>query len=278
VTILCRTIAQARRARATLGEGKLALVPTMGALHAGHRALIRAASQRASHVAVSIFVNPTQFGPSEDFASYPRQETTDRETLEDERVALLFAPEAPEIYPAGFATRIEVAGLGNHLCGPFRPGHFSGVATIVTKLIDIISPELAVFGEKDFQQLRIVSQVTRDLDLATDIVGIPTVREADGLALSSRNAYLSDSERRTAAQLPRALKEAARVMAEGIPAAPVIQEVERALVEAGFGPIDYVTLASSETLTPLDRAVTPCRLFAAAYLGRTRLIDNWPVL
>lgn len=254
------------------------LVPTMGALHQGHMALVRRSRADCRRTVATIFVNPAQFGPREDFSLYPRDEAGDRALLQTEGADLLFAPDAAEIYPPGFATTVSVAGLTDHLCGPHRPGHFAGVATVVAKLLAQSLPDRAYFGEKDFQQLQVIGRLARDLDLPAAIVGVPTVREADGLALSSRNRYLSAAERAQAAVLPRLLGEAAQRLAGGSEAAPEIAAVEAGLTEAGFQSIDYVTLADAQTLQPLERAAAPCRLFVAARLGTTRLIDNWPVL
>jgi pantoate--beta-alanine ligase len=280
MTLLVRTIAELRvvlngwwRAGESIG-----LVPTMGALHEGHLSLVRRAKVECRRVVATIFVNPTQFGPAEDLDAYPRDEAKDRALLEAIGTDLLFAPTTAEIYPPGFATTVSVAGLTAHLCGPYRPGHFAGVATVVTKLLVQSLPDRAYFGEKDFQQLQVIRRLTQDLDLPVEIVGVAIVREADGLALSSRNRYLTQFQREQAATLPRLLREAASRLAAGSDAAPEIDEVERRLGQAGFTPIDYVTLAKETTLEPLARAEPPCRLFGAAWLGRTRLIDNWPVL
>jgi pantoate--beta-alanine ligase len=274
-----RRVGELRARLATWRQGgeSVGLVPTMGALHDGHLALVRQAKAECRRAVATIFVNPTQFGPAEDFAVYPRDESGDRLLLAAAGTDLLFAPGVDEIYPAGFATTVTVAGLTEHLCGPHRPGHFAGVATVVTKLLAQAQPDRAYFGEKDFQQLQLIRRLAGDLDLPTVIVGVPTVREADGLALSSRNRSLSAAERQAAAALPRLLRSAAARLADGRLAAPEIDAVRRGLGEAGFSQIDYVTLADEATLQPLPASRPPCRLFAAAYLGRTRLIDNWPV-
>jgi len=269
------------RARVVLwrkaGE-RVGLVPTMGSLHEGHLTLVRAAKKDGTRAVATLFVNPTQFGPNEDLAAYPRDESADRRLLGEARADLLFAPDVGEMYPQGFATTITVAGLTEHLCGPHRPGHFAGVATVVCKLLNQAGADRAYFGEKDFQQLQVIRRMARDLDIATEIVGVPTVRDSDGLALSSRNRYLSPAERSQAAAFPRLLREAAAALADGREAAAELEKVREGLTAAGFRKIDYVTLADSEALQPLARAARPSRLVAAAWLGRTRLIDNWPVL
>jgi pantoate--beta-alanine ligase len=274
-----RRIAELRTALSAwrkAGEG-IGLIPTMGALHEGHLALVRQAKSEGPRAVATLFVNPTQFGANEDLASYPRDEAGDRALLGRAGADLLFAPSVDEVYPAGFATTVSVARLTDHLCGPHRPGHFAGVATVVAKLLNQALPERAYFGEKDFQQLQVIRRMARDLDIPVAIRGVPTVREADGLALSSRNVYLSADERRRAATLPRLLRAAAKLLAEGSPAPPEIEKVRRGLAEAGFQKIDYVTLADEAELQPLDTPTPACRLFAAAWIGRTRLIDNWRV-
>jgi pantoate--beta-alanine ligase len=266
-------VAAWRNAGETIG-----LVPTMGSLHEGHLSLVRAAKKDNGRAIATLFVNPTQFGANEDLASYPRDESTDRRLLGEARADLLFAPDVGEMYPGGFATTVTVAGLTQHLCGPHRPGHFAGVATIVCKLLNQAGADRAYFGEKDFQQLQVVRRMARDLDIATEIVGVPTIREADGLAMSSRNRYLSPVERKQAATLPQLLRSAAATLGDGRDGAPELDKVRAGLTAAGFRKIDYVTLAGSQTLQPQERAEGPARLFVAAWLGRTRLIDNWPVL
>lgn len=258
-----------------VGE-RIGLIPTMGALHAGHLSLVAQAKKETDRQIVTIFVNPKQFGKNEDFSAYPRHEAEDAAKLQN--VDVLFAPNAEEIYPPGFATKVEVGELANELCGPHRPGHFSGVATIVTKLLTQSLPDRAYFGEKDYQQLQIIKRLVKDLDIPVEIVGVSTMREHDGLAMSSRNRYLSQVERKTASRLPEILKQSAAAIKDGKPIDIVLREGLEKMKQAGFDPIDYFTLADSETLKPLNSPTRPCRLFIAAYLGRTRLIDNWPVI
>jgi len=276
---IARSVAALRERVATWrGAGeRIGLVPTMGALHAGHLALVAAAQARCRRVVVSIFVNPRQFGPREDFGSYPRPEADDLAKLAAAGVDLAFIPGVDEMYPAGFATTISVGGPSEGLCGAHRPAHFDGVATVVAKLLIQAAPDTAFFGEKDYQQLMVVSRLAADLNLPVEIVGVPTVREADGLALSSRNAYLSAEERRIAPLLHRALHEAAADIARGAPPAPILARAIVALGAAGFV-VEYFELRDAATLAPLAAsAVHPARLLAAVHLGRTRLIDNTPV-
>ena len=254
--------------------GTLALVPTMGALHAGHMALIAEAKRRADKVAATIFVNPTQFGPGEDLSRYPRREEQDARMLEEAGCDLLWLPSADAIYPEGFATTVHVARVSERWEGEARPGHFDGVATVVTKLLLAVRPDIAVFGEKDFQQLAVIRRLVADLNVAVEILGLPTVREEDGLALSSRNAYLSPDERGRAAALQRALSKAGDAIRAGAPVASALQEAKQALVDAGFLKIDYLALVDAATLEPLDGARGEMRLIAAAKIGSTRLIDN----
>ena len=263
-------------------KGPLALVPTMGALHEGHLALVREAKARAASVVVSIFVNPTQFGPNEDLDAYPRQLAEDSWMLEAEGVDLLWAPLVDEVYPEGFATTVSVRGVSEGLCGASRPGHFDGVATVVCKLFNQVRPDLAVFGEKDWQQLAVIRRMARDLDLmqpsAETIHGVPTVREADGLALSSRNRYLSPEDRRRAAALPSAMREAIERIERADPVPTALAALKHALIEGGFESVDYAELADAESLDPLDKlGERPALLLVAARIGGTRLIDNMPV-
>jgi pantoate--beta-alanine ligase len=276
---IVRDIEALRQAMADLraGGASIAFVPTMGALHAGHIALIAEGKRRADHVVASIFVNPKQFGAGEDLATYPRREASDVRMLEEAGCVLLWMPEAATMYPSGFATNVAVAGIAGELDGAARPGHFDGVATVVAKLFNQVGPDTALFGEKDYQQLVVVRRMVRDLDLAVDIVGVPTQRDADGLALSSRNAYLTEEERLAARALPRALGEAASAIQGGAPVADALAAARDKLAKAGFDPIDYVALRDAETLAPVARLERPARLLAAAKLGRTRLIDNLAV-
>ncbi|WP_374384745.1 pantoate--beta-alanine ligase [Dongia sp.] len=261
------------------GRGEsVGLVPTMGALHDGHLSLVRRAKDDNVRAVATIFVNPTQFGPNEDLSAYPRDEAGDAAKLESVGCDLLFAPDVSEMYPAGFATSVSVAGITDHLDGIARPGHFGGVATIVAKLLLQALPDRAYFGEKDYQQLQVIKRLARDLDMPVEICGVPTVREADGLALSSRNRYLSAAERQIAGLLPRALAEAAQLLADGRAAAPLLTDIEGRLIAAGFGSVDYIALCDGMSLEPLAAARPGSRIFAAARIGRTRLIDNWPVL
>jgi pantoate--beta-alanine ligase len=272
-----RTVVDLRSAIASWrrsGE-TVALVPTMGALHAGHLSLLELAHARCQRIVVSLFINPTQFGPKEDYAAYPRDEAADAAKLAAAGADLLYAPAVSEMYPEGFATQVTVRRLTEHLCGPYRPGHFEGVATVVTKLLLQSLPDVAVFGEKDWQQLQVIRRLARDLDIPVAIAGAPTVREADGLAMSSRNAYLSPSERAIAASLNRGLRELAQAVARCEPCRAAEEHALRVLLENGFTSVDYVTVADAETLQPIERiGKRPARAFAAAWLRRTRLIDN----
>ena len=255
----------------------IAFVPTMGALHAGHLALVEEARRRARHVVASIFVNPTQFGPDEDLARYPRREASDAQMLDSAGVEILWAPDVETMYPDGAAITVRAGALGAELDGAARPGHFDGVATVVARLFEQIEPDVALFGEKDYQQLLVIRHMASELGLPVEIVGITTQRDADGLALSSRNLYLDGDERRTARALPRALGEAAAAIADGAPVTESLARAREALVRAGFDPVDYVELRDAETLARVERAERPARLLAAAWLGTTRLIDNLAV-
>ena len=265
--------------RALKPDGPLALVPTMGALHDGHLALVREGQQQAAHVAVSIFVNPRQFGADEDLDRYPRQLAADTALLEAAGVSLLWAPDADAMYPPGYATSIAVSQISAGLCGADRPGHFDGVATVVCKLFNQVQPDLALFGEKDWQQLAVIRRMARDLDLllpsAAAIIRVPTVREADGLARSSRNAFLSPADRTAASNLPRAMHRALAAIRAGGAVDAALAALRADLLHAGFLAVDYAELRDADTLEPLV-AVTagPARLLVAARVGSTRLIDN----
>ena len=274
-----RTVADLRaRVAAWRGAGEtVGLVPTMGAIHAGHLALVEAARTACDRVVASLFVNPAQFGPNEDYQLYPRDEAKDSRLLDESGVALLFAPSVEEMYPDGFATTVTVSGLTSGLCGDHRPGHFEGVATVVSKLLTQCLPHRAYFGEKDYQQLLVVRRLARDLDIPVRIEGVPTVREADGLALSSRNDYLSPEDRATAPALYRTISAVADALADGRQS--VSDQVDwgiAQLEEAGFDRLDYLDVRDAETLARLERVDRPARVLAAARIGGTRLIDNVP--
>ncbi|HUB96966.1 MAG TPA: pantoate--beta-alanine ligase [Stellaceae bacterium] len=254
--------------------GGVALVPTMGALHRGHLALVTHARERARHVVASLFVNPAQFGPSEDFARYPRDEAADAAQLKAASCDLLYAPEIAEIYPPGFSVTVDPGPLALPLDGRFRPGHFKGVATVVAKLLLQARPDLACFGEKDYQQLQIIRALTRDLDIPVEIEGVPIVREPDGLALSSRNVYLSPAERAVAPGLNRALAEAVNRVRAGADPRDAERDAAASLIAAGFSKVDYIEFCDAASLAPLARLGRPARILGAAWLGATRLIDN----
>jgi pantoate--beta-alanine ligase len=276
---IVRTISALRDAVAAFraaGE-TVALVPTMGALHAGHMALVEEARRRARRVVVSIFVNPTQFGANEDLGAYPRREATDVKLLDEAGVDLLWLPSADEMYPADFSTGITVGGVSEGLCGAVRPGHFAGVATVVAKLFNQVRPDTALFGEKDYQQLAVIRRLNRDLDFGVTIVGVATQREDDGLALSSRNIYLSQDARAVARSLPRALGEAARAIQAGGDVAAVLDNARSRIIAAGFDSVDYVELRDAATLAPMTMLDRDARLLVAARIAGTRLIDNLAV-
>ena len=265
------------RVGAWRGAGEtVALVPTMGALHEGHLSLVRLARERAGRVVASLFVNPSQFGPGEDFAAYPRDEARDLALLAEAGCDLLYAPPEEEVYPAGFSTTVSVAGVSAPMEGEIRPRHFAGVATVVAKLLIACAPDVAVFGEKDYQQLQVIRRLTRDLDLPVEIVGAPIVRDGDGLALSSRNAYLTPAQRAVAPALRRALSWAAERVAKGEAVSRVEAEGLATLAAAGFDGVDYFEIRSPGDLERLGPGPTdgPARILAAARLGRTRLLDN----
>jgi pantoate--beta-alanine ligase len=263
-------------ARGVRGEGRaIGLVPTMGALHEGHTALVARARQECSRVIASVFVNPKQFGPKEDYKKYPRDLEQDAEKLALVGVDVLFAPEEADVYPNGFRTYVNVEGISERLEGRSRPGHFRGVATVVLKLFEIVQPHFAYFGRKDAQQVRILSEMARDLNLDAEIVVCPIVREADGLALSSRNAYLSGEERKAARVLHRALMAARNELATGVRDALQLQGVMRRIIEAEpLAVVDYAEIVSADTFEPVARVARPCFAILAVFLGKTRLIDN----
>jgi pantoate--beta-alanine ligase len=275
---LVRTIQDLRKRVALwrkAGES-IALVPTMGALHEGHLSLITLAKAKADRVVVSIFVNPIQFGPREDFSTYPRDEAGDLKKLGDAGVNLVFAPEAAAMYPEGFKTLIKIGDLTDGLCGAARPNHFDGVATVVAKLLMQCGPDIAIFGEKDYQQLLVVKQLVRDLNIPVEIIGAPIVREADGLALSSRNVYLSPEHRKIAPLLHQTISGVAADLAQGRGCDDAVVAARFKLDAAGFR-VDYVAVRDPDTLRPLSGPVKRARVLAAAYLGKTRLIDNVPM-
>jgi pantoate--beta-alanine ligase len=251
---------------------RIAFVPTMGALHEGHVTLLREARKHGHRVALSVFVNPTQFGPNEDLARYPRDLAGDLAKAAGAGTDVAYVPEVRDVYPAGFQTTVEVGELAHGLCGPFRPGHFAGVATVVCKLFNVVRPDVALFGEKDYQQLAIVRRMVIDLDMGIEIVGVPTVREADGLAMSSRNAYLSPVERARALSLSRALFAARDAVAAGARDGTAV--VARARAALDVDRIDYIELVDAESLRPVTAIDRPAVLAVAAFVGRTRLIDN----
>ena len=263
-------------ARAARAEGLvLGLVPTMGALHEGHAALVERARKECSRVIVSVFVNPKQFWPNEDYKKYPRNLERDAERLAAIGVDVLFAPEAGDVYPHGFRTYVSVEGISERLEGRSRPGHFRGVATVVLKLFEIVQPHFAYFGRKDAQQVRIISEMARDLNLDVEIAVCPIVRESDGLALSSRNAYLSPEERRAATVLHRALAAAKSEVTAGVRDALELQNAMRRVLEGEkLARVDYAEIVSAETFEPVVRVAQPCYAVLAVFIGKTRLIDN----
>lgn len=252
----------------------VAVVPTMGALHDGHLSLVAQARDACDRVIVTLFVNPTQFDRPEDLAKYPRTEDRDRAVLEPAGVDLLFMPGVDEVYPPGFATTVSVSGLTSGMCGDFRPGHFDGMATIVAKLFLMTGADRAFFGEKDWQQLQIVRRLAADLNIPIEVTGCPTVREADGLAMSSRNARLSPPDRAAAPALYAALTRAAQRLRGGEDPAPALEAAREEILAGGFARVEYLDLRHPQTLTPLGRLDGPARLLAAAWLGPVRLIDN----
>ena len=274
--IICNTKAEVKSLIAKWQQDGLthAAVPTMGALHEGHLSLVDTAVNHADRVIASIFVNPIQFGPSEDFDTYPRDLARDGALLEARGCHAVFAPAREEVFADDFSTRVSVSQVSEGFCGDARPGFFEGVATIVTKLFNILEPDTAVFGEKDFQQLAVIRRLVRDLDMSVKIVGAPTVREPDGLAMSSRNAYLSVEERQVAPVLHQAMVQARENLEAGAAINVVRDLALDTLIKAGFRKVDYFDLADALSLTRLDRADRPAQLLVAAWLGKTRLIDN----
>jgi len=267
-----------RRVQAWRREGRsAALVPTMGALHKGHLVLMDQALKMADRVVATIFVNPKQFGPQEDLSAYPRREAEDFELLNAAGVHLLFAPDVTAMYPNGFSTVVQVAGISGILDGAHRPGHFDGVATVVAKLLLQTLPDIALFGEKDYQQLVLLRRMATDLNIPVDIIGVPTVREADGLAMSSRNSYLTAEQRAQAPRLNAAITAAATAIAAGGDIAAALSAARTAILEAGFQSVDYVEARHAETLAPISGPGEPGRVLVAARLGRARLIDNVPI-
>lgn len=273
---ILRTVADLRaRVRAWKREGAtLGVVPTMGALHDGHLSLVRAAQRDCDRVIVTIFVNPKQFNNPDDLAKYPRTETADAALLAPLGVDAVFAPDADQVYPDGFATFVRVTGILERLEGLHRPGHFDGVATVVAKLFGMTLADRAYFGEKDWQQLQIVRRMVADLNIPTEVVACPTIREADGLARSSRNTRLSSEARAVASALPREMSGAARAMRTGMPVPQALAAATAGLLAAGFERVDYMDLCNAETLLWIDRVDGPARLLAAAWVGGVRLIDT----
>lgn len=272
-----RTVADLRRAvgdfRAT--GRTIGMIPTMGSLHEGHVSLVQGALDHGDVPVASIFVNPTQFAPNEDFAAYPRDEAGDFAQLEAAGCRIAYAPAKDEMYPRPQLTTVTVASLTDGLCGPFRPGHFQGVATVVCKLLMMSMPDRGYFGEKDYQQLQVLKRMARDLAMPIEIVGMPTIREPDGLAMSSRNRYLSPDEHKTALAMYRELTALARTVGDGrTSCTKAAADAVQALLSAGFDKVDYLTVVDAESLAPIEHVVGPARIAAAARLGRTRLIDN----
>ncbi|AMX99005.1 pantoate--beta-alanine ligase [Mesorhizobium ciceri] len=273
---IVRTVAELRAvaARWRRSGASIALVPTMGAFHEGHLSLVRAALQKADRVVVTLFVNPKQFNSAADLAAYPRTENEDAAKLAPLGAHLLYVPDAQQMYPPGFATTVSVSGISEGLCGGFRPGHFDGVATVVAKLFLQSGADLACFGEKDFQQLQLVRRVVRDLDIPITVLACPTVREADGLALSSRNLRLSPAQRAIAPKLVAVLLGVAHRLARGSPVLPILAEARAAILAAGYREVEYLELRDEADLQPLTSLDRPARLLVAAWLGDIRLIDN----
>ena len=278
--LIVRSVAEVR---AQIGHWRaagdnIAVVPTMGALHEGHLSLVRAAKGRAKRVIVTLFVNPSQFNNAEDLARYPRDEAADAARLEAEHVDMLFAPDVAEMYPEGFATKVSVSRVSEGLCGAYRPGHFDGVATVVTKLLLQTQADAAFFGEKDYQQLTVIRRLAADLDIPVEIVGVSTVREADGLAMSSRNVRLSEAARKQAPAMAEALGSAGAAIEAGQSIEAATDAARAALLKAGYSEVEYFELRDAETLEPVSQLDHPARLLAAAWIDGVRLIDNIAVL
>lgn len=274
---IVRTVHDLRKAVARWRDRSqtVSLVPTMGALHSGHISLVKLAKKKADKAVVSIFVNPTQFGANEDLSRYPRDEAGDLDKLDDADADLVWSPGVDEMYPDGFSTSIHAGSAAKDLEGAFRPGHFDGVATVCAKLFNQVTPDIAVFGEKDFQQLAVLRQMVRDLNMPLKLIGSPTKRDADGLALSSRNAYLSEGERKIAPALYGAISALAKDVANGADILAGLADAKRKVTAAGFTKIDYIEVRDAETLEPASTASgRPMRVLAACWLGKTRLIDN----
>ena len=275
-----RTIAELRQhtSRWRIAGQTIGLIPTMGALHNGHLSLIKLAQEKCDRVIATIFVNPRQFLPNEDFDEYPRNEESDIQKLIEMGVDLLFAPKAPEMYQPDASTTVVISKLTDCLCATSRPGFFDGVGTVVTKLLIQALPDLAIFGEKDYQQLLVIKRLTRDLDIPVEIIGAPTIREADGLAVSSRNVFLSQTNRETASKVFEILKKTATAIAQGNDVLVACEEARTELILAGFSEIDYFEARHSETLELIQNFENSGRLFAAVWLGPTRLIDNLEII
>jgi pantoate--beta-alanine ligase len=275
VTVV-RTVAELRKVTAgwRRAGNTIALVPTMGALHGGHLSLVELAGINADKIVVSIFVNPTQFAPNEDLARYPRDEAGDLKKLATAGADLVWSPRVTEMYPEGFSTGVKAGSAAKDLEGVFRPHHFDGVATVCCKLFNQVAPDVAIFGEKDFQQLAVLRQLVRDLNMPLKLIAAPIKREADGLALSTRNTYLSEAERAIAPTLFKVISDVAKKVAAGAPIEAVTSEASAELMAAGFRKVDYVEVRDAETLEPAGKDRGRLRVLAAAWLGQTRLIDN----
>lgn len=274
---IIRTVKEMREASLELREGGevIVFVPTMGYLHDGHRALLKVGRRLGSTLVMSIFINPAQFGPKEDLSSYPKDLEQDLLMADEEGVDIVFTPSAPEMYPEGSSTHVEVSGLSDKLCGASRPGHFRGVATVVCKLFNIVMPHRALFGRKDFQQLRVIERMVKDLDMPVEVASVETVREPDGLAMSSRNSYLSIEERRTASVVPRAMEEARALVAAGEDdCAALVEKVKKIIEKEPLAVIDYIKVCRADNLDDAPVIDDCSMIFLAVKIGRARLIDN----